>query len=911
MNAWRTVRVLPPRTAAVACLLFASLSPLAAAPRLVEDLRPGLVHDRASIDLFEAVAAGGVLYFGASDPDHGYELWRSDGTAHGTYRLTDVCAGPCGSSAFQLTPLGRQLFFTADDGVSGSELWVTDGTPGGERRVVDLCPGPCGSQLGLTAANGRIFLTVTTATGVELWLSDGTRRGTARVMTLCSSSGCTAGTGPVFDHRVIVSVFSTGPVLDLSVSDGTAAGTRPFASLVGARVPRPIATPIPAGRLLFFWTADGLWRTDLTPAGTSRVARQPTATDDEPPLSLASGGALYALLPNGDVLRSDGTAAGTRVVSQAADHGHATFLLGALPVAGGILLETLDDLLWIGPSPRMPRSLGRAGGIGGPGGGFVSALQPLGDRAAYLVDRQGSGEVWITDGTIAGTRRAWASPSVDDSEILATTDRLVFFLPAAGDLWTTDGTPRGTRRVRDLGTGPASSGPLAQTAAGGKLLFSAQTGVTSAPLFTSDGTAGGTGRLSAAGGWASSFAAAGGETFFASLHTRTVSGYTFLVPNGLWKTDGSPAGTRAVAPELVDFGSPAALGRLLLFSAAREVSPFNQPDLELFRSDGTSGGTALVKDIDPYQADTTFHHICVGESSSPEPGAVLRGRLLFAAGDSDHGRELWTTDGTKAGTRLLADINPGLAGQIPPTACSDGDSRTDYGLSSDPAGFVRFQDGALFTADDGSTGRELWWTDGTTAGTRRVADLRPGPDGSSPHDLVAFGGDVYFIAAAGGEGETLWKSDGTEAGTVEVSDLRPAGSTTPSWAGDLTVSGDRLFLAVYNETTGAELWASEGDAASTAMVADLRPGPGSSSPQQLADAGGRLVFAADDGTTGVEPWVSDGTAAGTRRLGDIHPGRDASSPGPFTLVGGNLLFGADDGVHGRELWAIPVSDLTP
>ena len=44
---------------------------------------------------------------------------------------------------------------------------------------------------------------------------------------------------------------------------------------------------------------------------------------------------------------------------------------------------------------------------------------------------------------------------------------------------------------------------------------------------------------------------------------------------------------------------------------------------------------------------------------------------------------------------------------------------------------------------------------------------------------------------------------------------------------------DRLFFAVYNESTGTELWTSRGDAASTRLVADLRPGaPGAGSPRR-------------------------------------------------------------------------------
>jgi ELWxxDGT repeat protein len=898
-------------------------------PRLVKDLDTGIARNRGLIDE-PGAAAGDVLYFTASDPAHGLELWRSDGSTGGTYRLTDVCAGPCDSRPSKLTVSGGQIFFTADDGFSGPELWVSDGTPGSERRVRDLCPGPCGSLLdNLTGASGDIFFLRRTAAGLELWKSDGTPQGTASLATLCTGpeTDCTTRLDvnqalPTFGNRVFVRIYQQ-QTLTIWVSDGTAAGTLPLSSLLGAGVPPATAPPLPAGSFLFLFTTDGLWRTDLTPAGTARIETYAELEPDpaaEIRQTIVSGGALYLVYSNGDVVRSDGTPAGTAIVSHLDPRLEVDEVL---PLRGGILATTsspalVSGLVWIGPTPGPPVTVADLGT-----GSSIAGLAPLGGRAVFLVDffnRPGvpdTREVWITDGTAAGTRRLRGAPFLLGPTGLVATDRLVFFAAAANEndrgrqLWATDGTWFGTRLVHDFATGPGSGGPLAQIAFGGKLLFSARTSETQAPLFTSDGTARGTKILSLQGSWADDFTLAGSTVFFASRPPRSDLSSN-QQPSPLWRTDGTAAGTRLVAPAIVDLAHPAALGDLLLFSAARELSPFDGADLELWKSDGTRRGTALLKNIDPYDTDTFHNHICVGESSNPVPGVVIRGQLLFTANDSDHGRELWTTDGTTRGTRLLADINPLHAGKIPPGACSDGDTRTDYGLSSDPAGFVRYRRGALFRADDGTTGRELWYTDGTVAGTHRVVDLRPGPEGSAPHDLVAFGNAVYFIASADGEGERLWKSDGTAAGTVEVADLRVASSPdSPSWARSLTVSGHRLFFVVYNEATGAELWTSEGDAASTALVADLRPGPASSSPQQLTDIGGRLIFAADDGTTGLEPWTSDGTAAGTFRLGDIHPGRDASSPGPFTLVGSRVLFGADDGAHGRELWEIPVGDLAP
>jgi ELWxxDGT repeat protein len=302
--------------------------------------------------------------------------------------------------------------------------------------------------------------------------------------------------------------------------------------------------------------------------------------------------------------------------------------------------------------------------------------------------------------------------------------------------------------------------------------------------------------------------------------------------------------------------------------------------------------------------------MCEDESSYPKPALVLRNRLLLTADDGRHGRELWTTDGTRQGTQLFFDLNPLRSLNVPPFCEEDSKPRTDIGLSSNPEGFVALGDVALFTANDGTTGRELWRTDGTPRHTRRVVDLRPGPLGSEPHGLVVFHGQVYFFAffaSAAGSGEALWRTDGTARGTVLVRDLALGG--LPSWGRDLTVAGDRLFFTVYNETTGAELWTSGGDAASTPPVRDLNPGPASASPQELTSIDGILVFAADDGLAGLEPWRSDGTPAGTFPLADLAPGPAPSSPGPFTRIGQLLITGADDGTHGREPWAIPLADV--
>ncbi|HKH47336.1 MAG TPA: hypothetical protein VKM72_21990 [Thermoanaerobaculia bacterium] len=74
--------------------VFALAAPLAAEPFLVADLNTGPNIEQAQVRLPSA-ADGNVAYFSASDPAHGLELWRTDGTPGGTWRVTDVCPGRC------------------------------------------------------------------------------------------------------------------------------------------------------------------------------------------------------------------------------------------------------------------------------------------------------------------------------------------------------------------------------------------------------------------------------------------------------------------------------------------------------------------------------------------------------------------------------------------------------------------------------------------------------------------------------------------------------------------------------------------------------------------------------------------------------------------------------------------------
>ncbi len=317
---------------------------------------------------------------------------------------------------------------------------------------------------------------------------------------------------------------------------------------------------------------------------------------------------------------------------------------------------------------------------------------------------------------------------------------------------------------------------------------------------------------------------------------------------------------------------------------------------ELWSSDGTAAGTTMVADIDP-----------VG-SSAPASFASWNGAVWFGADDGVHGRELWTSDGTVGGTALVKDLDPGpnsgyLTDQAPLT----------HLFTPTALGGV-----LLFPADDGTHGQELWTTDGTAGGTSMLTDIEPGTEGSSPLFLTALDGFVYFQAARTGSGREVWSTDGTATGTALFADIEPG----PGWSspGAFFRAAGRLFFPATTSVAGRELWATDG--AVTEMVADVNPGAPDGLPlvtsYGIAPFGDVVLFQADYGVHGFEPWISDGTDAGTAMLGDIDPG----SAGAFEVLSQPLVarslddrayfFARDTAAPGPVLgWELWGTDGTP
>jgi ELWxxDGT repeat protein len=483
------------------------------------------------------------------------------------------------------------------------------------------------------------------------------------------------------------------------------------------------------------------------------------------------------------------------------------------------------------------------------------AVTPLG----VFFNTSGTGEgarsgLWITRGTPASTvllAEDVHSGGGTSAVWMASQGVLYFsgFDSAHGaELWRSDGTPAGTYLVKDLWPGP--DGDMSELAVyRGRVFFGASDGTTGWALWSSDGTAAGTKLVKDPS--PNTLTNEPGLRWM-----RATTGYLFFEANGtagreLWRSDGTAAGTRLVAdltpgPLSTNIYNAVAVGNRLLLEA--EVGPQGE---EVWVSDGTRRGT---KALTHFAASRPF---TFGPSPDRSLSAadVIGNRLIFPAFDTALGRELWTTDGTTAGTHLLVDLCPGSCSAV---------------LSVWPV----FQGRIYFSAADSQHGLELWATDGTAAGAHLVGDLCPGTCRSFPADPVPLGNALLFTARDTVGHRQVWKTNGTAAGTVQLSSF-PVDNFSQGLQGATTTTGKLLFAA-DDGVHGSELWLTDGTPAGTRLAANVDGADhGGSRPFDLMAAGGTLYFFADDGVHGSELWKSDGTADGTELVHEFLPGPGA------------------------------------
>lgn len=320
---------------------------------------------------------------------------------------------------------------------------------------------------------------------------------------------------------------------------------------------------------------------------------------------------------------------------------------------------------------------------------------------------------------------------------------------------------------------------------------------------------------------------------------------------------------------------------------------------ELWVTDGTVAGTKMVKDIYPGEISSDVKYI-----------TRFNDKVVFqATANEDDGAELWISDGTEEGTYMLLDINI-LGG-------------------SKPQGFIQLNEAQfLFSAVDVESAlygeNEQWWlyvSDGTADGTRMIKDCNVKYPGTNINNdrthFVRVGRKVFFKADTKDDeyGETLWVTDGTTEGTIMLLDINTtvANETTGATASGridwlTNFQNKKAFFTAYTQEYGQEPWVSDGTPEGTYMILDQMEGydangnPRGGGAFTATPMGDYMYFRGYDPVAGMELKRTDFTAEGTTLIYDINKVPNASgtndgNPDLLCVYDGVLFMKGQTGVN--------------
>ena len=360
---------------------------------------------------------------------------------------------------------------------------------------------------------------------------------------------------------------------------------------------------------------------------------------------------------------------------------------------------------------------------------------------------------------------------------------------------------------------------------------------------------------------------------------------------------------------------------------------------KIWRSNGTEAGTEIV----------------VTESNPQSSEMILlNNNIIYTDFTTTYGRELYTIPNGMPVTspQVLKDIRPG-----------DNGGQNPIGLSSDAEQLNVLGNSIIFVADDGTTGDELWITDGTESGTQLLKDIRPNGS-SNPTAFISFNNKLYFFAYDGTSngfwetdgttegtklikedlfsnedylgivynnkmyfgasqlisnnfGVEIWSSDGTTSGTLQLKDINL--DTESSKPHSFTIANNLLFFVAETSATGQELWVTDGSETNTFALTDFlnvvpfsNIFPFSGNRQKLFSDGDRIYYLANFSTTNIsnnEIGISEGTMQSTSKLTEINPNGSTIFTNPF-ILNDQLIFEAFEENFGVELWTLEFETLS-
>ncbi|MCM2314526.1 MAG: dockerin type I domain-containing protein [Thermoanaerobaculia bacterium] len=800
----------------------------------------------------EFVSLGNISFFSAMPSRYVADLWRTDGSAAGTFYVA-----PGGYS--KVVWNGRLWFLSGDEFAHSSEVWSTDGTVAGTTSFT-MPNASAGIPLypsSLVAGPSGLYV----QTQYGIYRTDGTTAGT----TLVGAARFRGGSEQLNESWTVLgtSIYFTW-YMDATRTTLWKLDANGVSQVYADNLSNGFWWIQAAGSTIYLGRGqtDGysnwieLWRSDGTTAGTFALtgAAPIKLLGDVSPTVLSEGGRAYFVGSDGTgdkLWRTDGTVAGTVAVAASLPGASTTFsATGLAQLPNGTMLFAGNSLNAEPPAT----SWGGLWAFDGVSVTFLRNADAFADvnstsvAADYAVFRAGV-EEWRSDGTIGGTYSlgdvaAALPPGVRYSGSLG--DRVLFAgydATYGPELWSTAGSPETTALVKDVAEETYASYPMALVALNGGVVFTAHTEPedTQYPdvprqLWFSDGTEAGTISLLATDGGSVEIKQCGGQAYFAHWTAETGT--------ELWATDGTVGGTRMIKDIRTGTDSYGAIGSQPGYFACVDNRLFflarGPVGSELWRSDGTGVGTLMVKRLGIVPVTSQEFQI-------ETPLLAFDHRVFFFAREN-YEKWLWVSDGTAAGTRVLKEF------------------------TDDPRiGFPRVVGNHFYFSSGYGFPGKIWRSDGTDAGT-----------------TVLFAGS--HASLIGGLGERLLFRIGRDDpyASSDSCSVGPSGVDKACFDDTIGGSGPWTFgvvplngLAYYNVP---ELRSTDGFTRTTTGVGNVA--------ELFESAGGRL-FARGNGVGGTSALIeTDGSRAGTRAIYYGHVG-EAVASGGRVFIGAHELYAYD------------------
>lgn len=879
--------------------------------QLVANINTSLKNDGSFPESF--IKYRGDIFFGAYD-FHGPGIWKTDGTESGTELVTHKAV------MNEVIIYKDHMLFIGRDQFHYYGLWLSDGTEDGTTllhnfKIANIYAFK--SQLS-PVGDKVIFRFYNENAECGLWITDGTTEGT-RILKDPELKDASPGNLTIFTDKLIFVADDEDNGRSLWQSDGSPEGTEIVKDLNLSFSPETYGFTECHGKIYFIGknnTSIALYSTDGTETGTGIIDVIPGklrpfyySLKHLPEIAIFNDTLYFALFnPDPHPVHSLWKVSGDSLMK--------VFEFDPLNEIVG-LFSLPDKLVWMVANPwtsggTLHLYLWKMDAAGIQNYYDIQFTSWETDEFEAVVDdaviyfNYGS-IIWKTDGTQEGTVRitndCYLSRSSYKKSFYLLDGTLLFsgsLLNSIGsEPWISDGTAGGTKLIKDINQTPSYYGIEDPFVFKDKLYFTVTMEQYGKELWVSDGTSSGTGILKdinpEGNSDPASFVEFNGNLFFTASESMVMDYLGVGYPSGLWKTDGSETGTIKIKDIATRFSSTifpgvsacpgkVQLGEKFLFTAAIPLI-FDSCDVELWESDGTAEGTRLLKNIDPGMEMINNY----GKPNLYTPAGDI---VFFAATTKETGTELWKTDGTPDGTLMISDLCSGPASS----------------LSYDPAksNLISFGNSLIFTPFDSIFGYELWISDGAEAGTHLIKDINSGTLNTSVLSPLVISNTMFFGTDDGIHGTELWKTDGTEAGTSLMKDINPSGSGFSKTIGEFN---DICLFVADDGFHGYELWRSDGTSDGTNLFLDSKPGPYGGGVMSFVSLENKFFFTTGDESRNTHLWMSDGTTEGTNMMADW-PSSKVSGTGKFVVLYNSLYFTALHEEYGQAFFKYDFSNTS-